>query len=378
MILENQENSPTLVTIEKRASDSSCVVCTDSPSCPDCADDEQCALSPQTCSSCATMYCAKKQNALGSASSSSSASSNQLSSGAVGGIAGGVSAGVIVVALISMFLLWKFWWKKRRAAVLRNRYSTDQEMFSDKEKAQSTSSPDENKRLSQVTLSTMASTIFTRASNIIPIAYIPGVTIKGSNKHRRGLSRESNFSDLNTLDNASIVAGNTGDRRANMTTAIRARPKLVNIAESEEEKHGEDVPRTAISVSNLGGVKLTPVAAQTPQPNVAIRPRLQDDFIAEVDEEDFSSDISSSDDEDVFIGLAPEGNPNLAHLRSVSDNRRSLTQNGENSNIDFTQEKSTQETSNSDNSELLLDVNFEAPPSNSSDQDSPFDDKFKL
>jgi paraquat-inducible protein B len=91
------------------------------------------------------------------------------------------------------------------------------------------------------------------ASNILPIAYIPGVTVYPTKNNTRSLfsaDSDSVFSDLNTIENASIV----GDvQRANggnpayisssqnaTTTAIKVQPKLVNVDKIEEESEGGD------------------------------------------------------------------------------------------------------------------------------------------
>lgn len=95
----------------------------------------------------------------------------------------------------------------------------------------------------------------TNASNILPIAYIPGVTVRPTKNNTRSIysyETESVFSDLNTIENASII----GDAmRANQLqevarseenankdstmTAIKAQPKLINVDRIEEEDEDE-------------------------------------------------------------------------------------------------------------------------------------------
>lgn len=102
----------------------------------------------------------------------------------------------------------------------------------------------------------IATTVSTsNASNILPIAYIPGVTVRPTKNNTRSVysfDSDSVFSDLNTIENASIV----GDvMRANnnsevmltpvpnsTTTAIKAQPKLVSVdkIEEENEDHYDD------------------------------------------------------------------------------------------------------------------------------------------
>ncbi|CAN8106368.1 unnamed protein product [Discula destructiva] len=149
----------------------SCVECQDgSPSCPSCADDEVCQVSvPLDCSQCPQAYCT-----VSSTSSSTSTSSSSKSS--VGAIAGGVIGGAVLLALVAagVYLVWKHKVKAKR------------EFAQDGWSGQYTDSQHEkglqSRRMTAATGATsqgrnsIASTVLTRASNIIQIAYIPGVT----------------------------------------------------------------------------------------------------------------------------------------------------------------------------------------------------------
>lgn len=98
----------------------------------------------------------------------------------------------------------------------------------------------------------------TNASNILPIAYIPGVTVRPTKNNTRSIysyETESVFSDLNTIENASIIgdvmranqlqdanvtqaadANTNGSTNKDSTmTAIKAQPKLINVDRIEEE-----------------------------------------------------------------------------------------------------------------------------------------------
>lgn len=82
----------------------------------------------------------------------------------------------------------------------------------------------------------------TNASNILPIAYIPGVTIRPSKNNTRSIySYETDliFSDMNAIENASIVAERGANQKATMT-AIRAQPKLVKVARIDEDDELEE------------------------------------------------------------------------------------------------------------------------------------------
>ena len=83
----------------------------------------------------------------------------------IGPIVGGVVAGVVVVAVI-LFLVWRFVIRPRRRAM--------QDWEPAEKRDQSTLS----RGVRQSTAQSIASTVMTRASNVIQIAYIPGVTVR--------------------------------------------------------------------------------------------------------------------------------------------------------------------------------------------------------
>lgn len=102
----------------------------------------------------------------------------------------------------------------------------------------------------------LATSLSTAASNILPIAYIPGVTVRPTKNNTRLIyshEDDSIFSDLNALEEASIVgtirsggrseglagSGSTEARDRTMT-AIKAQPKLVNVDRIEEGDEDED------------------------------------------------------------------------------------------------------------------------------------------
>ncbi|KAL8646293.1 MAG: hypothetical protein Q9210_006219 [Variospora velana] len=106
------------------------------------------------------------------ASAENDAPQPKSAASAAGPIAGGVIGGIIVVMIIT-FLVWRFCIKKKR------------EEFDQKEWRESMAAEPEknddfakqrNARASTHTVGSIASTVLTRASNIIQIAYIPGVT----------------------------------------------------------------------------------------------------------------------------------------------------------------------------------------------------------
>jgi hypothetical protein len=147
-----------------------CVLCdnTASPSCPTCADNEICSLVPPTCDECQKTVCVASSAAPSATVSSSSSSS---SSPNVGAIAGGVIGGVLAVAAVT-YLVWRFCIKTKRQQYEQDDWAEGQEQTN----AEKDFAMRRDARASTHTVGSIASTVLTRASNIIQIAYIPGVT----------------------------------------------------------------------------------------------------------------------------------------------------------------------------------------------------------
>lgn len=140
------------------------------PTCPTCAAGEQCQLVSPSCDACAFTQCTKIP---GSGSDSASVSKSKPKSSA-GPIAGGVIGGIVVIFLI-VFLIYRFCIKKRREE-WHQQYWQDPATNAEKEEDEFPDHKDKDPRASTHTVGSIASTVLTRASNIIQIAYIPGVT----------------------------------------------------------------------------------------------------------------------------------------------------------------------------------------------------------
>lgn len=114
----------------------------------------------QSCDQCATTKCIR------TSSSSSSSSGNSGSSGGsnAGAIAGGVIGGLAFVTIV-VGLVWWFYMRKKKNS---NEYSLGGTSTQEKRGA--------NAQGSRKSTGSIASTVLTRASNVIQIAYIPGVT----------------------------------------------------------------------------------------------------------------------------------------------------------------------------------------------------------
>ena len=138
-----------------------CAVCPpEPPPCPVCASNEVCSLFGGGCETCPTTRC----EPVNGSSRSSGGGSNPA-----GPIAGGVIGGIVVICILT-YLVWRFCIRKRR-----QEYDEKVWRASDYETAggdfQSARS-----RASMHSVRSIASTVLTRASNVIQIAYIPGVT----------------------------------------------------------------------------------------------------------------------------------------------------------------------------------------------------------
>lgn len=141
-----------------------------SPTCPSCSDGEECQITvPLDCTQCAKAYC----TAVSSTSTSTAKSSSKTSSGA---IAGAVVGGVVLVALviIAVYFVWKHKIKNRRSQFTQGSWDEDGG-YTDGQREKDFAARRATRASSQGRNS-VASTVLTRASNIIQIAYIPGVT----------------------------------------------------------------------------------------------------------------------------------------------------------------------------------------------------------
>ncbi|KIV82596.1 hypothetical protein PV11_04696 [Exophiala sideris] len=136
-----------------------CVQCPpNTPSCPACASDETCSLKAQSCDACASTTCVKIGSLPGQSAPKKSTP--------IGGIVGGVIGGILVIAALS-YLVYRYRGRKKRRI----------ELWDPPEKRdQSTLA--RNDRRSTRSAHSIASTVLTRASNVIQIAYIPGVTVR--------------------------------------------------------------------------------------------------------------------------------------------------------------------------------------------------------
>lgn len=91
----------------------------------------------------------------------------------VGAIAGGVIGGLAVIGLAT-YLIWRFCIRTRRQPIPQEVW--DEKDLQTAEPSEKSFAQQRDHRASTHTVGSIASTVLTRASNIIQIAYIPGVT----------------------------------------------------------------------------------------------------------------------------------------------------------------------------------------------------------
>lgn len=255
--LTKREEEYLNIFLTRRDDDSidGCVSCpTPSPSC-NCSGGKSCIMTSRTCQKCASVKC------VGGSSSSSSKN--------IGGIIGGVVGGVVFLGLIIGFIVWNHK-KHRKSNKFLRLEAQEKEILAgngyndgtgqgysgnnSNEIAKEFSAPPQfgkspgdsssiytgfskrtsrrTKRNSAATFTSLASSALTRASNIIPIAYIPGVKVR---------SDSSLFSNRQVTDDVQSIASHQQNNHNNTTfgsplstmTAVRAVPKLVDVNKSK-------------------------------------------------------------------------------------------------------------------------------------------------
>jgi len=144
-----------------------CLSCPpDSPSCPSCPAGQVCSLIPQSCNQCAHTVCVSSGVTGGGPPKSAGPN--------VGAIAGGVVGGIAFIAVLT-FAIWWFWIRPKRNAWYEEDWD-DQD-----EDATAAKTQFKEQRNDRRSVHSVASTVLSRASNMIPIAFIPGVTNRDTN-----------------------------------------------------------------------------------------------------------------------------------------------------------------------------------------------------
>ncbi|KAG6306786.1 hypothetical protein E4U45_006361 [Claviceps purpurea] len=265
-----------------------CVKCDDSSklTCPACDAGESCQFTvPLNCRQCAKSFCTKEDT------QAISGGGDKGSSGpSVGPIVGGVVGGLIAIGIIT-YLIWRFVIKPKRAAdPHQSVYETSSTPARHTEKDNVSRI---TRRSSTHTVHSIASTVLTRASNIIQIAYIPGVTnratpsspsvlvppvppipMRHSEANRNGSQaaidqhffvptslRDSTFSGISGFSDrtsyaprysvASTIYGKQAQVQAPAQTGMRAKPTVVSVKSAGVSSPGTP-PVPSISLQKFG------------------------------------------------------------------------------------------------------------------------------
>ncbi|KAF1811868.1 hypothetical protein P152DRAFT_35660 [Eremomyces bilateralis CBS 781.70] len=270
--------------------------------CPACKDGEVCVQQADDCDVCASVSCVP----VGQSGATESGQLGNKSEGPnVGAIAGGVAGGVVALAFIT-FLVWWFMIRKKKDEFIE--YEEDE---FPPEKDQFTLQRDG--RASTHTVASLASTVLTRASNVIQIAYIPGVTNRsgpgspgllvppvppipiptsGSTTPNAsedlhflpGDIRDTMYSDMSDVRSSYAQSSMTRNSVATeryrssavlsstpATTVMRGRPAIVSVKSSQANTPVLSADLTP-PVPALGDVRRFESTASSPQPAASARP----------------------------------------------------------------------------------------------------------
>ncbi|KAL1839702.1 hypothetical protein VTJ49DRAFT_1239 [Mycothermus thermophilus] len=145
-----------------------CVQCDETKQlvCPPCEPGTACQIiQPTDCTECRRTVCVPIDPIPGTGTNTSRSTN-------VGAIAGGIVGGLAVLAVVT-YLVWRFCIRTRRQPVATEAWDDGQDDAVAREKS---FAQQRDLRASTHARNSIASTVLTRASNIIQIAYIPGVT----------------------------------------------------------------------------------------------------------------------------------------------------------------------------------------------------------
>jgi hypothetical protein len=165
-----------------------CVECDSvvTATCPTCKTGEICVLTAQSCQTCPVYQCQSISNSPAVESNPQATAAATAHKSPAPQIAGGIVGGILVISIIT-YVIWKFVLKGKRRESVMDWDQADYQMEKPGSLAPPGSLGDARSRASTHTVTSMASTVLTRASNVIQIAYIPGV----QNRQSQGTSAHS-------------------------------------------------------------------------------------------------------------------------------------------------------------------------------------------
>ncbi|KAJ6440359.1 OPY2 protein [Purpureocillium lavendulum] len=258
--------------------------------CPSCPQGQSCQFSvPTDCTQCPTAVCLPNDTSTPPPSNSGGKSGGD-SGPNPGPIAGGVVGGVAAIAILT-YLVWRFLIRPKRSSVTQSIYEPSRNSARDIEKDNASRI---THRSSTHTVHSIASTVLTRASNIIQIAYIPGVTNRAtptsptvlvppvppipmhhSDAHRAsnqddqhffvpGNLRDSTYSGISEFSDrtsyaprssiASTIYGKQAQIQTPAQTGMRAKPTVVSV-KSGNASGANTPPVPSIDFEKFGGLR---------------------------------------------------------------------------------------------------------------------------
>lgn len=154
-----------------------CVECPNNDlTCPPCTSTESCVQVAGGCNTCAQTKCVPTGQSGGTVQNTPAPSSGPN----VGAIAGGVAGGVVALAIVTLAV----WWFCIRGSRDDRDYPEEEKENRYTARTQSDYSPRTDTTMARRNSTrSMASTVMTRASNVIQIAFIPGITDRSGHGH---------------------------------------------------------------------------------------------------------------------------------------------------------------------------------------------------
>ncbi|KAJ8056693.1 hypothetical protein LXG23DRAFT_46151 [Yarrowia lipolytica] len=379
--------------------------------CTKCASNEVCVLGVASQDNpCPSITCSA---AMANTNTDSGKSSSGTSAGAIaGGVVGGVAA-----AAIFGFFVWFFCFSKRAQRVREEKEwipVVGQDHVTDNHTA---GQMPPNHRNSSSTFASLASSALSRASNVIPIAYVPGVTSRGqmsrdsstggtlgSNPPIPNVPWEYQFTpeELLRQSRQSTVYGirdsvNTEAYRESqayvssaMMTAIQAKPMLVNVKDGHVTNNDGSARDSALRQSFMSGTSdgsvyeiasAERVNARSIRIGKAQRVGLQSTYISEESEEEIGGGASRTRDS-THSAAVPIGLDRPTLGRSLTGNSGSgvsgVSRKSEVPPLPAALEVSSSEAPQLDEDIFAgLDIPVQLITTDDG-QESPFDDKFRL
>ncbi|AGO12888.1 AaceriADL367Wp [[Ashbya] aceris (nom. inval.)] len=306
-----------------------CVKCPrEVPPCPECGPGEQCNLTVQTCTACVVTVCGPKTDGVDH-NSWEPTEGKSGSKVAVGAIVGGLLGGLLLLLLgLGLLTYYHKYWRKRKqryADMVGSDPPDDEKAMykaTDSAGGNGTANGDMAAVIHQPRNRSSAATMATRASNVLPVAYIPGVTVVGKKFRNRHLFNNGDTRSHITLgssilggddddfDDDSEIGSQAGDRSSvgvqhanNLTTAIRAKPKLVQITEEDETEDTASMPPAGSSLTSGALPRKAVTASDAPEATNAVPTVLsQDPFLMDGEDDDHDKNkdeaIDSNDEPD--------------------------------------------------------------------------------